>query len=1117
MKRSVNNQIRKLYVRSPLSLRSMEASRKDNKRYSRITSDDNLLTFDKIFLNNFDDKLRDKRAVGSDGNHTINLSQHNISDTSLSEFLTEITSPSQVTGLNLSNNHLTQLNTNAFAQLPHLSALDVSKNQLSTIDDAVELMKLTTLNVSHNNLYKFATMGANNHNNHTSSSNSNSSSMIQILDLSCNKFNSSRNIVLYNLNNLQLLDLSCNQLATIDRNLFFNLSQLQNLDLSYNQLSLLESDTFIYLSQLQILNLSNNNISFIQNDTFMALVMLEYLDVSNNFIRVESIHALQGIPDLVALSIANNEELSDSLQGFVATWSLKELDGSGTGLCHVPAALTQSVRILKLADNYLEVIRCGDLDSYPLLQHLILSFNDISEIEDDALGRLEIIETLYLDNNKLKRIPLSLPSSLIDLHLENNLITDIQPQALAGLKTLALLNLSHNKIIYLPGLPLPRLSRLNMRFCELESVNQELVKMSPYLRDLYLEGNPIKCADLLGIAEWATPCRENGETAESIDVGTANDYLVKWQHASIEHECNGRKKMEQKGKRMKNKVCKEVIRDAMPKNNVIRASTTATVPKINDNNYSSGNKGSHHGTDDVVANNKLNERQSSLNRQQKNQTKSDKNVKDKFESSDIIIGKNNRSDDETVTMAMKNNNVININETKEEKSTEQTLTSSANITRSYNNNNNIKTNKMATFEQKVDKKNVVDNQIVDKNLIPNIITTSTMKTTTGDNIINKNQINEKVQTNDVNHPIKLSKHKKTTKNWTEKQLKQQQRLMSDHIINMSQSYNNVMKSKTKAVAITNDDDYLNDDNKAVVDNFATVSSENVEEEMKIKEKEKSLEAKQLSLQLTNFNFTTTHPVSRPKTKTDDDNKNNKKVLHKQQSLSSTITAKPYSYQTETVILTTTTSQNNKINLAKHSQLNEKVNVLQQDIHLVGDHMKYPQVLPQYDGDFNTHNSKSSTLNSILNNNQVENSDTPQKQEWADIRDDKINPSGQSSTSYLGHPGLFMVIGATIGITIAFGFVHLYRCQKYRLWQHSHSSHHDDVGMDSISDISTINTPTRNYYCRHHNYHQREQQHHQDDLLPMDILNNKCHHMTTNLTSFSSTSMNTVPNSPIELW
>lgn len=763
------------------------------------------------------------------------------------------------------------------------------------------------------------------------------------------------------------------------------------------------------------------------------------------------------------------------------------------------------------------MIRCGDLDSYPLLQHLILSSNRISDIEDDALGRLEIIETLYLNDNQLKRIPVSLPSSLIDLHLENNLITEIQPQVLMGLKTLALLNLSGNKIIYLPGLPLPRLSRLNMRSCELESVNQELVKMSPYLRDLYLEGNPIRCADLLGIAEWATPCRESsGETAESIVVSTANDYFLhKWK-SHTNHSCcmKSTRKMTVKAK-TDNKVCKEVIREGMPKNNkniVITSKTTsATVPaKINDNNYLTGNKGSV-----VVADNKLIGRQSSLSQQQQNnenqkqRQKPDKIVNDKFQNNTDIIGKIN--DDNNVndkamkiigqTMTLKNK--TNIGE-----STKHTIITRTNISRSfdklsYNHNNNIKsetTEQIKDTAEHESSTNVQDNQISAKKLIFTPVLTTIMTTTD----IDKNLINERVQTNDVNHPIKLSKQKKVSKNWkNEKQLKAQ---TTDRVINMS-SYNKtvtqtpkttikVTKSKTKVMAITNDDDYLNDDNKAVVDNFVTVS--NVDKSTEYHKMEKSLEAKQLSL---HFNFTKIHPTTEA-SKT------------QQEKISSTTiitTKKPYFNDNDNTTTTKTSNTHNKINLDKHVQLNRKVNVLQQNSQVVANDMekKYRQTTQQQSSRHNTEPHQ--TLNPILNNNDDEVSVvddlTPQKQEWADTRTEIVYPSHHPS--YLGHPGLFMVIGATIGMAVAFGFVHLYRCQKVRQWQHQECSNTD------ISDISTINTPT--HRCHHHYQH-----HH--DLLPMDVLNHRSYHVTPNLTTTTTSLMTsttktntTTPNSPIELW
>lgn len=141
---------------------------------------------------------------------------------------------------------------------------------------------------------------------------------------------------------------------------------------------------------------------------------------------------------------------------------------------------------------------------------LVLSRNALEYIDADALGRLELLKILHLDNNKLESIPLSLPSSLVELYLQNNDINELHPATLEPLTSLKMLDLSNNNIVYLPGLPLPNLETLAARNCLLENVNQLLVKMSPHLKVVYLENNPIKCADMLGIAEWATPCRNSG-------------------------------------------------------------------------------------------------------------------------------------------------------------------------------------------------------------------------------------------------------------------------------------------------------------------------------------------------------------------------------------------------------------------------------------------------------------------------------------------------------------------------------------------------------------------------------------------------------------------------------
>lgn len=197
---------------------------------------------------------------------------------------------------------------------------------------------------------------------------------------------------------------------------------------------------------------------------------------------------------------------------------------------------------------YLQIIRCGDLDSYPLLHKLMLSSNELHFIEDDALGRLEIISILYLDHNHLDHIPISLPSSLIELHLEHNEIVELHANALMQLKSLEILNLSGNPLVYLPGLPLPHLLKLIVRGCHLENVNQLVVKMSPRLKDIYLEDNPIKCADLLGIAEWASPCRDSMTDTSMATTTTGvvmydDNYVRQHGHASCYREMRKKKKV----------------------------------------------------------------------------------------------------------------------------------------------------------------------------------------------------------------------------------------------------------------------------------------------------------------------------------------------------------------------------------------------------------------------------------------------------------------------------------------------------------------------------------------------------------------------------------------------
>lgn len=130
-----------------------------------------------------------------------------------------------------------------------------------------------------------------------------------------------------------------------------------------------------------------------------------------------------------------------------------------------------------------------------------------------------MLTILYLDNNQLTQIPASLPSSLIKLYMHNNRITDISSNDLINLINLEVLDVSGNKIIYMPQLVLPTLITLSVKSCGLENIHRQILKTSPNLRHLLIDGNLIKCSELMEIEQQ---CNENSGALTNEYV---NDYI----------------------------------------------------------------------------------------------------------------------------------------------------------------------------------------------------------------------------------------------------------------------------------------------------------------------------------------------------------------------------------------------------------------------------------------------------------------------------------------------------------------------------------------------------------------------------------------------------------------
>lgn len=251
--------------------------------------------------------------------------------------------------------------------------------------------------------------------------------------------------------NLRKLILSKNEINNIFEESFNGLTKLESLDLSENNLTTL-ANVFTPLKNLQHLNLSRNNIEFIHENYFNNW-LLQHLDVSHNNLRKLAPGALQLLPNLARLLLTDNPHLGITqldTQLLVGTGRrLQQIDASRTGLFQVPEAFTHSVRFLSLVGNRISGIRCGDLDSYPLLQSLDFSDNKIVSVEDDSLGRLEMLLFLNINKNLLTAVPKSLPDELKYLSINNNMIKNLSIPDFKNLPNLRILMLKSNAINYI--------------------------------------------------------------------------------------------------------------------------------------------------------------------------------------------------------------------------------------------------------------------------------------------------------------------------------------------------------------------------------------------------------------------------------------------------------------------------------------------------------------------------------------------------------------------------------------------------------------------------------------------------------------------------------------------
>jgi hypothetical protein len=164
------------------------------------------------------------------------------------------------------------LNNDSFVHFPRLKNLDVSCNQIRSLNVFVfyPLTNLNTLKLDHNKL-KELEVGL-----------FSSQKRLKILFLSYNELKYLGNEILGPLIMLEKLYVNNNRLITLDSRSFVSLENMKFLNLSENNLSVLPMRLFTYQKKLRELHLDRNNISILSAELLSPTIEMEILSFGGN-------------------------------------------------------------------------------------------------------------------------------------------------------------------------------------------------------------------------------------------------------------------------------------------------------------------------------------------------------------------------------------------------------------------------------------------------------------------------------------------------------------------------------------------------------------------------------------------------------------------------------------------------------------------------------------------------------------------------------------------------------------------------------------------------------------------------------------------------------------------